>query len=138
MKFSVGFITGGLVLVSFAGSCERLPSGYDPAGAVVAVVSLEPGLARHWVSVELNGETWFQTYLGTTNGRVGPPANFSLDLPRGRHHLLVRWVPIDGDRPAHIANNDIELGSSKAYNLGLVIAASSLHVAVREYRSADG
>ena len=138
MKLSAGIITGGLVLVTLAGACERLPSGYDPTGAVVAVVSLEPGLAKHWVSVEVNGETRFQTYLGTTSGRIGPPANFSLDLPRGTHHLLVRWVPTDGDRPARIANNIIDLGSRKAYHLGLLIAASSLQVAVRERRSADG
>ena len=138
MKFSGGFITGGLVLVTLAVSCEHLPSGYVSAGSVVVEVSLAPGLAKHWVSVEVNGETRFQSYLPATNGRVGPPASFSLDLPRGTHYLLVRWVPTDGDLPARIANNDIALSSSMAYDLGLVIAASSLQIAVRERRSADG
>lgn len=138
MKISGGFITGGLVLVTLAISCKRLPSGYVPAGWVVAEVSLAPELAKHWVSVEVNGETRFQSYLAATNGRTGPQASFSLDLPRGTHHLLVRWVPTDGDLPARIANNDIAISSRKAYDLGLVIAASSLQVAVRERRSADG
>ena len=138
MKFSGGYITVGLVLATLALSCERLPSGYVPAGSVVAEVSLAPGLAKHWVSVEVDGEIRFQSYLAATNGPVGPLAGFSLDLHRGTHHLLVRWVPTDGDLPARIANNDVALSSSKAYDLGLVIAASSLQLAVRERRSADG
>ncbi len=101
-------------------------------GLVAAEVHLQQGLEGHWVSVELNGDVRFQARLDSLVPFAGPLAVFRLDVPRGTHQLLIRWVPTDGDRQARISIVDIQLDQAEFYYLGLNVSGNSIQVAVQE------
>jgi len=78
-----------------------------------AEVHLQEGFEGHWVSVEIGGDIHFQARLDSLVPFAGPLAVFRLDVPRGTHQLLIRWVPTDGDRQARISIVDIQLDQAE-------------------------
>jgi len=99
---------------------------------VTAEVHLQEGFEGHWVSVELGDDVHFQARLDSLVPFAGPQAVFRLDVPRGTHQLLIRWVPTDGDRQARISILDIQLDQAEFYYLGLTVSGNSIQVAVQE------
>lgn len=120
-----------LLGVLMAGCGDVLDAG-GQEDLAAAEVHLQQGLEGHWVSVSLNGDIHFQACLDPAAPLAGPLAIFRLDVPRGTHQLLIRWVPTDGDRQARISIVDIQLDQAEFYYLGLTVSGNSIQVAVQE------
>ncbi len=121
-----------LLLGVLMAGCSNVLDADGQDDLAAAEVHLQQGLEGHWVSVELNGDVRFQARLDSAVPFSGPLAIFRLDVPRGTHQLLIRWVPTDGDRQARISIVDIQLDQAEFYYLGLTVSGNSIQVAVQE------
>ncbi len=121
-----------LLLGVLVAGCGSVIDADAQENLVATEVHLQQGFEGHWVSVELNGDVHFQARLDSAAPLAGPLAVFNLDVPQGTHQLLIRWVPIDGDRQACISSVNIKLDQTEYYYLGLTASKNSLHIAVQE------
>jgi len=121
-----------LLLGLMVAGCDGVIDAEDQAELVTAEVHLQQGFEGHWVSVELNGDVHFQAHLDPLVPLAGPLAVFRLDVPSGTHQLLIRWVPTDGDRQAHLSSVSIRLDQGEYYYLGINAAENSVQVAIQE------
>jgi len=121
-----------LLLGLLVAGCDEVIDADNQAELVTAEVHLQQGFEGHWVSVELNGDVHFQAHLDPLVPLAGPLAVFRLDVPGGTQQLLIRWVPIDGDRQARIYMENIRLSQGEYYYLGINATESSVQVAVQE------
>ncbi len=138
MKDVIKQITIGLALAGLSVACNSLTSHVDPAATVTAEVQLRAGSERDWVSVALNGEVRFQTFLDGSSPRGVSAASFSLDLFGGENKLLILWVPTNGNLEARMVSDDILLGPEESRVLTLSPSGPILRVAVNENRASDG
>ncbi|MFB0515693.1 MAG: hypothetical protein ACETWG_03705 [Candidatus Neomarinimicrobiota bacterium] len=99
---------------------------------VATEVHLQQGFEQHWVSVEVDGNVRFKAFLDSNAPLVGPLALFSLDLPRGHHRLVIRWVPTDGNRQAYMHSTDFTLGKGDTCYLRLTVSNNILDMLVQE------
>lgn len=112
--------------------CDGVINLEDQDELVTAEVHLQQGFQAHWVSAELNGDVHFQARLDTLVPLAGPLAVFRLDVPRGTHQLLIRWVPTDGDRQACMSMVDLWLDQAELFYVGLLASEGSVQVTVQE------
>lgn len=129
---NVKHATVALLMWVMAAGCGNLLDTDYQENLVAAEVHLQQGFEGHWVSVELNGEVRFQGRLDTAVPLAGPMAVFCLDVPRGTHQLLIRWVPTDGDCQAHISTVDLRLDQAEFYYVGLIASEGSMQAIVQE------
>ena len=129
---NVNLSTVALLMWVVAAGCGNLLDTDYQENLVTAEVHLQQGFEGHWVSLELNGEVRFQGHLDSAVPLAGPVAVFHVDVPKGIHQLLIRWVPTDGDRRARISTVDIQLDQAEFYYVGLIVSEGSMQAIVQE------
>lgn len=129
---NVKLATVALLMWVVAAGCGNLLDTDCQENLVATEVHLQQGFEGHWVSVELNGDVRFQGHLDSAVPLAGPMAVFHVDVPKGTHQLLIRWVPTDGDRRARISTVDIQLDQAEFYYVGLIVSEDSMQAIVQE------
>ena len=129
---NVKFATVALLMWVVATGCGNLLDTDYQENLVATEIHLQQGFEGYWVSVELNGDVRFQGRLDSAVPFSGPLAIFPLDVPRGTHQLLIRWVPTDGDHQACISAVDLRLDQAEFYYVGLITSEGSVQVTVQE------
>ncbi len=99
---------------------------------ILTEVHLQQGFEDHWAVIEVNGEVQFKACLDSGLPLSGPQASISLELAEGRHHLVLRWVPKDGNLAAHVHRFDILLEADHHYYLGLAVTGDEVDVVMQE------
>ena len=95
-------------------------------------VHLQQGFEDHWAAIEVNDEVQFKAILDSDVPLSGPQASISLELTEGHHQLVLRWVPKDGNLPAHVHRFDIILEAHHHYYLGLAVTGDEVDVVMQE------
>ncbi len=129
---NVKIATVALLMWVVATGCGNLLDADYQENLAAAEVHFQQGFEGYWVSVELDGEVRFQDRLDSAVPFAGPLAVFRLDVPRGTHQLLIRWVPTDGDCRAHISTVDLRLDQTEFYYVGLIASEGSMQAIVQE------
>ncbi len=99
---------------------------------ILTEVHLLQGFEDHWAAIDVNGEVQFKAFLDSDVPLSGPQASIILELAEGRHYLVLRWVPKDGNLPAHVHRFDITLEADHQYYLGLAVTGDEVDVVVQE------
>ncbi len=128
LKLPAAALLLGMLVVG----CGSFLDTADQEDLVVAEVHLQQGFERHWVSVGVDGDVRFQAYLDSSVPYAGPLSTFTLDLPRGSHHLVIRWVPKNGNRAAHMQSTVITLEPGEVYYLGFTVSDDHMEVVIQD------
>jgi hypothetical protein len=120
-----------LLIVALTIGCNGILDSSQTNCDSAGEAQLQPGFGTHWVSVELNNEIRYEAFLD-----AGPPAARTLvsllpESPQESHRLVVRWVPIDGNKPVSSYEKWLSFDQSTGYQIGIDALGNTIQVIIQ-------